>query len=204
MNNALYLFLNNTLIYLGYFFAIIGFIGTVIKAYTNWRDLKAVSWAEAKKYVNKILKDMEKDNFVPEYIIGIGRSGAIVGSLISGNIKVEGSKSNVPIIACDRFFKWTENGREEIDDEIIDFSPLTDKKLLLVCGDVSSGGTLRYFRHKLSDVQPRELKTAVMIKVKTATFHPNYYGKELPGGFRFPWVIRRSFYKRDGRNTLGV
>ena len=56
---------------------------------------------------------------------------------------------------------------------------------------------------KIHDIQPQELKTAVMIKVKTATFQPDYYAKELQGGFSFPWVIRKRNYKRDGRNKLG-
>lgn len=204
MNNLLSFFIDYVLKYIGYVFAIVGFVGTIHKTYTNWRDLKVVSWKDVKKYTNILLKKMYVDGFVPDYIVGIGRSGAIIGALISGNIQIENKKANIPIIACDRFFEWTENGREEIDDNIIDFFPLKDKKILLVCGDVSTGGTIKHFRKKLFEIQPQELKTAVMIKVKTATFHPNYYAKELLGDFGFPWVIKKRNYKRDGRSKAGT
>lgn len=120
--------INDLLIILGYIFAIIGFISTIYKAYINWRDIKVISWSESKKYTTVILKKMSSDSFLPDYIVGIGRSGAIVASMISGNIKVPDSKSNIPIIACDRFFKWSENGREEIENQIVNFNPLKNKK----------------------------------------------------------------------------
>ena len=190
---------NVVLVYVGYAFALVGFAGTVYKAYSNWKNMKVISWDESKKYLKILLKRIETDRFVPDYIVGIGRSGAIVGALISGNMQDNDKPANVPIIACDRFFRWGENGREEIDDEIIDFSPLKGCKVLLVCGDVSTGGTIKFYRKKIAAVQPAELKTAVMIKVKSATFEPDYFGKELTTGFQFPWVIEKDNYKHDGR-----
>ena len=191
--------IKQSLEYISYFFAVIGFIGTVYKTVSIWKSMKYISWNAVKKYIRKILKLIENDGFAPEIIVTVGRSGAIVGSMISGNLSKANESANIPILGCDRYFAWVNNVRVNIENNLIDFKLLSDKRVLLVVGDVSSGGTLAYFSEMILSNKPKELRTAALVKSKITTAKPDYCGKTLPGDFIMPWVIDRKNYARDGR-----
>lgn len=72
----------------GYVLVIIGFGATIYKTVEVWLNLKSFSWGDIDKYSKVLIKKISKDYFVPDIIVGIGRGGAIVGSILSGNIVV--------------------------------------------------------------------------------------------------------------------
>lgn len=193
-----------TLGWIGYAFAIVGFGGTVWKTVQIWTSLKSFSWSDVDKYSRGIIKKIQDDGFYPDNIVTIGRGGAILGSILSGNLHnkdAEGDESskNIPVLGCDRNYQWHFGERIEVKDEMIDFTPLSGKRVLLVAGDVLTGGTMKSFLSQIREVEPTVIRSACLAKGITATFTPDYIGKEIPGDFRMPWMYKGYGYIRDSR-----
>jgi hypothetical protein len=103
--------LTTVLGWLGYAFAIIGFIGTVWKTINIWMSQKTFSWKDFDRQVKSIIRQMRKDGFYLDIIVSIGRGGAIVGATISGNLhhrkrKAPKDSENITILGCDRIYEW--------------------------------------------------------------------------------------------------
>lgn len=190
--------------WVGYLFAIIGFVATVYKSTQAWFSLKSFDWSEFDKISKKLIKKISRDNFYPDVIVTVGRGGAIVGAIISGNLPLPSSSSdkknrNIPIIGTDRFYKWIDGHRVEIPNETIDFSPLENQTVLLVAADILSGGTMDFFFKSIKEAKPSTLKTACLVKGITTKFNPSYFGKEIPADFKMPWMYKGFGYSRDSR-----
>ncbi len=185
----------------GYVLAVIGFGATIYKTVEVWLNLKSFSWGDVDKYSKVLIKKISKDYFVPDIIVGIGRGGAIIGSILSGNITVPSNQKgkNIPVLGVDRLYEWQHGARVEIKNEMVDFSPLEGKKVLLVAGDIMTGGTIKFYAHQLEQAKVAELKTGCLVKGVTATFQPDYFGKEIPADFNMPWMYKGYGYSRDSR-----
>lgn len=187
----------------GYILAVVGFGATIYKTIEVWLSLKSFSWGDVDKYSKVIIKKISANYFVPDVIVGIGRGGAILGSILSGNIIVPSQKErNIPVLVVDRLYEWQHGTRVEIENKMVDFSPLAGKKVLLVAGDVLTGGTMKFYVRQLEQVKVAELKTGCLVKGVTATFQPDYFGKEIPADFNMPWMYKGYGYSRDSRKPL--
>lgn len=192
------------LTWVGYVFAIIGFAATVYKAAQAWLSTRTFNWKDVDKYAKRILTSIRADEFYPDIIVTIGRGGFILGAILSGNLRdwqrrPESAKRNIPILGIDRLYEWRGGTRLEVEKGMVDFSPLATKNVLLVAGDVLSGGTMKFFVKEVSEVQPATLKTACLVKGITSTFRPDYVGREIPADFVMPWMYKGYGYVRDSR-----
>ncbi len=188
----------------GYIFAVIGLLATVYKSVTAWLSLKTFNWKEFDRIAKRVIAKIAADKFYPDVIVTIGRGGAILGAVLSGNLPDVGhplktKKRNIPILGTDRLYKWEDGNRIEIPNEMVSFFPLRGKKVLIVAADVLSGGTMEFFAEQISVIQPAVLRTACLVKGITSTFVPNYYGKEIPADFKMPWMYKGFGYSRDSR-----
>lgn len=189
--------------WVGYAFAVIGLAGTLVKSLQVWLSLQSLSWKEFDRLSKRVIKNIRKSSYYPEIIVTIGRGGAILGSVISGNLtrpkKTEPRTQNIPILGCDRMYHWVDGQRQENPDRMIDFAHLRDKDVLLVAGDILTGGTMEAFAHDIKQAGAKSVKTACLVKGSTAAFSPDYYGREIPGDFRMPWMYKGYGYVRDSR-----
>lgn len=194
--------LKDILEWASYLLAIVGFGATIYKTVEIWLNLKNFSWSDVDKYSKVLIKKIAKDYFVPDTIVGIGRGGAIIGSILSGNITVPPNRKerNIPVLGVDRLYEWQNGIRVELENKMVDFSPLEGKKVLLVACDVLTGGTMKFYVRQLEQAKVAELKTACLVKGIAATFQPNYFGKEIPADFNMPWMYKGYGYSRDSRN----
>jgi len=184
----------------GYILAFIGFLATAYKTAQLWLSLKRFSWNDVDKYSKLIIKKIDKDSFVPDVIVGIGRGGSIIGSILSGNIIVPPPKvRNIPVLGVDRLYEWRDGERVEVENKMIDFSPLAGKKVLLIAGDVLTGGTMKFYIRQLEKANVAELKTGCLVKGVTSALQPDYFGKEIPADFNMPWMYKGYGYTRDSR-----
>lgn len=189
----------------GYLLAVIGFLATVYKTIEVWISLKNFSWHDVDKYSKAIVKKISLDNFVPDVVVGIGRGGSILGSILSGNIVIPSTKErNIPVLGVDRLYKWQHGTRVEIENKMVDFTPLAGKKVLLVAGDVLTGGTMKFYIRHLEQAEIAELKTACLVKGVATTFQPDYFGKEIPADFNMPWMYKGYGYTRDSRKPFAT
>ena len=192
--------------WIGYMFAFIGFFSTIYKSLQTYLSLHSFTWRDFDKYSKLLIKKIHNDRFYPDIIVTIGRGGSILGSVISGNLCKDESLTerinNIPVLGCDRVYEWNEGKRSEIPNRAVDFSSLKNKKVLLVAGDILTGGTMMCFYNQLCEVLPQTIKTACLIKGITTTFLPDYYGKEIPGDFKMPWMYKECAYTRDSRKPI--
>ena len=89
--------------------------------------------------------------------------------------------------------------RIEKQNRMVDFRPLSNKKVLLVAGDILTGGTMKFVMNLVSEANVSEIKTACLVKGVTSALHPDYYGKEIPADFKMPWMFKGFGYARDSR-----
>jgi hypoxanthine phosphoribosyltransferase len=201
-----YGFLKDVIEWAGYIFAGLGFLATLYKTINIWLSYKNFSWNDVDKYSKTIIKKISNDAFIPDVIVGIGRGGSILASILSGNIIIPSQKKerNIPILGVDRIYKWQNGARVEVENKMIDFSPLSGKKVLLVAGDILTGGTMKFYVRQLEHSKVMELKTACLVKGITTTFQPDYFGKEIPADFNMPWMYKGYGYTHDSRKPVKV
>lgn len=188
-------------------FAVIGLIGAVYKSIAVWASLKVLHWHDVERYSRKLIRKMRKSHLVPDIIVGIGRGGAILGALLSGNLlgkrgrRQQGDKAvaNIPLVVLDRRYEWRDGQRIELSDPTVDLLRLADKAILLVAGDVSTGETMEMYKNQLIQAGAKEVHTACLVKGMATTLQPEYYGKALPADFRMPWMYKGYGYVRDSR-----
>lgn len=140
-------------------------------------DSRVMSWNKFWSYTVRLLHLIEMDHdFQPELVLSIGRSGAIVGSLIAGNLNA------TPFISLDRISNFDgPNGQRQI--EIIPDlnnlkTELSDKKILIVMSECDSGKTLLEVMgvlSKLEGIDMTKIKTAVLFRGMKSEFQPDYF-----------------------------
>jgi pyrimidine operon attenuation protein/uracil phosphoribosyltransferase len=96
-------------------------------------------------------------------------------------------------------YTWEDGLRRETPNDLVDLRPLAAKRVLLVAGDILSGGTMRFHLDKLADLGVSEMQTACLVKGVAATVQPDFFGKEITADFRMPWMYRGYGYVRDSR-----
>jgi hypoxanthine phosphoribosyltransferase len=145
------------------------------------------TWPDVEKGVDKIIAEMEKDGYEPDLVIGIGRSGGIVGGLIAGYLKAK------PF----RVFNWNykninKDGKKErihILDKTIEIEK-EQQKILLVKGATTAGQTpekaLVFFKEKFPD---KVFRYAVLVRQKSSTASIDYCAYEVLGIKILPWHV---------------
>lgn len=186
--------------WLGYLFAFIGLLATIYKAIEKWINIHRLSWKDIDRYAKRIAKEIIKEKYNPDIIFTVGRGGAIFGSLLSGclhNSKIP--NKNTPIFGTDRVYEWEGNQRVGIKNTLINIKLLKNKKVLVVAGDIMSGGTMQFVTDQLEDIKVKDIKIACIVKSKASTVIPNYLGKEITSDFKMPWMYKSFKYVRDSR-----
>ena len=193
------------LTWVGYAFAGIGFLATVWKAIESWRSVRRFSWSEFDRLARRMVKLIRADRYHPEVIVTIGRGGAILGSVLSGNLHISTKmdRRNIPIVGYDRLYQWDAGQRSEIPNRMVELAPLKGKDVLLVAGDVLTGRTMASFLEQLQKVHPRSIKTACLAQGVTSALNADYVGKRITGSFEMPWMYRGFGYVRDSRQPVG-
>lgn len=130
-------------------------------------------FAESK--AKEIAKRIRKDHFTPSIIIGIGRGGAIFGSLISYNLK------NVPILMLERKYTWVAKKRVDgmpfeitLPEEYLD-------DILIVAGEAHTGKTMKMFVNFFKNQGAQNVKTCVFFDQKDANEGPSTIGLDYIG-----------------------
>ena len=170
---------------------ILGVIGTIAAIY-----MAGVRFAEQLGYFSwwgicirsrKLLKKIKNSRFFPDLVIGVGRSGAVLGGILAGNLGV------IPITIVDRRYDWIGNTRQVIPLIFVKEQDVRGKRILLVDAAPHTGETLRVLKNKLMQFQPVELHTASLFKVKYSVETPDYYIKEVKKVKKMPWRFTKDY-----------
>jgi len=146
-----------------------------------------LSWRDVEDAAYKIVHEMKVQNFEPDIIISIARSGLIPASLISyalGNkelyvIKVDFSTKQK--VGKEQELRKSPKISQELSKDI------EGLKVLVVDEMVVSGSTLKVVRDYLGMKSPAEVRYSVLYKQPWAEFRPDYFGEEIRQWPIFPW-----------------
>lgn len=146
-----------------------------------------LQWTDVEVAAKKIIDQMKADEFVPDIIISIARSGLIPASLISyalGNkelyvIKVDFSKNQK--LSHRQDLREKPKISQEISKDV------EGLKVLVIDEMVVSGETLKLVSSYLGMKNPAVAKYAVLYKQPWSQFEPDYFGEEVRAWPVFPW-----------------
>lgn len=147
--------------------------------------------------VRILLQKLQGDGFVPDYVIGINRNGAIVASILAGYLGVR------PILAVGFETERREDGgREAVLSKIhlASMTSLSRRKVLVVACFVDTGlGLAAVVNYLRSIPDPPEVRTAAVFTNPTPLMKPRYFvfeiGKNLHRSInqlisQMPWMGR--------------
>jgi len=160
--------------------------------YKKSKGVVKLTWEDVEKDTLEIINRMQADNFEPDVIVSIARSGLIPASMIAyalGNKKLY-------VIKVD-FSKTQKDGQ---DQELFDKPIITQElsqnlqglKVLVVDEMAVSGSTLKLVSDYMKIKDPAEVKYAVLYRQPWADFEPDYYGSKIEEWPMYPWKELRN------------
>jgi uncharacterized protein len=161
-------------------------VGVMLADRMGWHHTWWGFGRESRRLVNRI----RDSGFAPDIVVGIGRSGAVLGGILAGNL------GNVPILVTDRKYTWEANKRKIELLTSVSAEMVKSKKVLLVDAAPHSGETLSFVWQNLERHEPASIRVAVLVKTKYCTCRPHYYLKEVSDIRKMPWRFSKD-YKED-------
>ena len=146
-------------------------------------------WRHAYRYAKKTVEMMRDGNaeelYKPTIIVGIGRGGAIYGSIISYFMK------ETPLLALDRqyYYDAQENRVEDWFYPIVIPKELL-QRVLLVAGEYHSGKTMTKFKQRLTEIGAEEIRSCVFYYqtgLPKQVGIPDFYGISGKRDCIMPW-----------------
>lgn len=160
-------------------------------------------WSKAFKTAEAIaieLLDVNSNTFYdPTMIVGIGRGGAVYGSLLSYQL------GELPILALDRTYNHLDDGRETKTMYPFRIPKAYLKRVLLVAGESHTKKTLKTFTNKLKELGAGEIRNCVFYKQilpenpDAADVKIHYYGVSREKDYLMPWQTEQSLHPSENK-----
>jgi hypothetical protein len=160
--------------------------------YKKSKGIKNLTWEDVEHDTLTIIDKMKADNFDPDIIVSIARSGLIPASMIAYAM---GNKQ-LYVIKVD-FSKTQKSGADQdLMKQPVITQELTNNihglKVLVVDEMAVSGSTLKLVSKYMEIKNPAEVKYAVLYKQPWAEFNPDYAGREIEEWPLYPWKELRN------------
>jgi probable phosphoglycerate mutase len=153
------------------------------------------TWSEIENGVKKLKQQIIDSDYRPTLLVGIGRGGAIICSLLSGNLCNE---RHIPFIALERKYENKNGMRCASLFDDVSFSKDLDR-VLLVAGDIVTGKTADVFIDFIKKQGAKDIRILTYIMVASTNKKPDFfYSKINSSDFKFPWMFSNE-YVRDSR-----
>lgn len=173
----------------------------VLRLRTRWGH---VSWRQVLKAIQNLHRKMSDAGYRPKCIVCIGRSGAIVGALLSERF----GSPLIPIVVLSYDYAKDVRSSKPEDrfilrpQQLVDFSTIKRNidNVLLLGVDVVTGATMR---SALEDLKKRGVLlsgTACLFWNPDATLQPQYYSSIRRVRPKYSWNSR-GFRERYGLQT---
>jgi len=164
-----------------------------------------LSWNDVEDDVLKIIAKMKDDNFEPDIIVSIARSGLIPASMIAYTL---GNKQ-LYVIKVDFSITQKDGKDQELRDRPIITQELSKDvsglKVLVVDEMVVSGSTLKLVKSYMEFKNPAQVKYSVLYKQPWAEFQPDYFGREIIQWPIYPWKeLRNNILDPRAKVKLGL
>ena len=185
-------------------FAILGALAAVVAAAIAlfqarelylWRQ--ELNWDDSLRTAAKLMTDIEQSGWIPEVVVGLGRSGGIWGGWLAGNL------GSLPFgVVDDKYPEVEFPGGSEALEALRKTYP-HKRRMLVVEGASSRGETINRFRDKFAkaELEGIELKFAVLYVNPASSAEIQYIGEVGPEPWpdSFPWHSTKRYrsYLRD-------
>jgi hypothetical protein len=151
------------------------------------------TWDYLRNSCKAISKRMKADGFRPDVVIALSRGGFVPARTICDLLVI---KDLVSIKVDHWGITASMDGKASIRYPLkID---LTGKKVLIVDDITDSGESMIVSKDFIKSLNPKEIKTAAALHIKTSKFKPDYYGEEID----WMWVIFPWNYVEDMCNIV--
>ena len=164
---------------------------------------RQLTWKQAfetaDEITQKLLDVRSKDFFDPTLIVGIGRGGAVFGSLISYEL------GELPILALDRYYNHHKDGRETKTMYPFRIPKAYLKRVLLVAGESHTRETLKIFSDKLKEMGAGEVRNCVFYKQilpesqMASDVEIHYFGISRKKDYLMPWQTEESLHPSENK-----
>lgn len=147
------------------------------------KDRDRLSWRVVEKSMRNLITSMQRVNYKPDLIVGVGRGGAIVAGMVAGNL------GHVPLFVVD-----TELDRSgkfgKADVRFPDLLPdVSGKSVLVAVGELYSGEDLRTVVRFVEDHGPAKIETLSLFSHPACVINPDFLGKQTKRPLDAPWRI---------------
>ena len=138
------------------------------------------SWDYIYNSCKNIVKEMKKDKFKPDVVVALSRGGFVPARTICDMLII---KDLVSIKVDHWGITANKDGKAKIRYPLdID---LTGKKVLVVDDITDTGESMIVSTNFIKSLNPKEIRTAAALHIKTSKLKPDYYGEEID----WKWVI---------------
>ena len=150
-------------------------------------------WEYLHEACKSIVKKIKGDGFKPDVVIALSRGGFVPSRSICDMLIV---KDLVSIKVDHWGITASKDGKAKIRYPLkVD---LTGKKVLVVDDITDTGDSMIVSLDFLKSLNPKEIRTATTLHIKTSKFKPDYFGEEID----WKWVIFPWNYVEDMCNIV--
>lgn len=147
------------------------------------RDRGRLTWRVVGGAMRHVLDEMNKVDYRPDLIIGVGRGGAIVGGMLAGNL------GHVPLFVVDTILDRSKKVSQALVRYPTLCPDLSGLSVLLAVGELYSGEDLRSAAEYVETLGPVEIRTMSLFSHPAASIRPDYVGRMTNRPLDAPWRI---------------
>lgn len=153
------------------------------------------SWKDICLGTMNLKKQILESGYNPTMLVGIGRGGAIISSLLSGCLN---NKHHIPFIALERKYQEKSGIKKALLYDDVKFSKDLER-VILISGDLVTGQTSEVFHQFLSDLGAEQIRFLTFVMASSSNRTPDYFFKKTNvTRFIFPWMLSKN-YSHDSR-----
>lgn len=159
------------------------------------RRRKFVSWKEIEGYVTDVLRQVRRDKFDPDIIVGVGRGGMIVASMIAANYpgrRVPLAFLDTEPVKVDGVQRCGIRNPESLPS-------LAGKRVLLVVAELFKGLDLAAAEEHVGTHAPSSIRTLSLLVGEASIVRPDFAAKQVNGNPMAPWRITEEARDPDVR-----
>lgn len=158
----------------------------------KYRQRTSLTWRQMEKGLRRILADISRDGFSPDMIVGVGRGGGILASILAGNL------GHKPFIVLDTEISREQGvGHVEIREHF-ECPDLGRARVLVAVAELYSGYDLRagldYLKKASGELL--EVRTVALVMNVTSIIEPDYVAIRTKYPLAAPWRLTSHYKSR--------
>jgi hypoxanthine phosphoribosyltransferase len=167
--------------------SVVGSVCTIVLFAQVLRDRDRITWRVVESAMKKVLADLNKIDYKPDVVIGVGRGGAIVAGMLAGNL------GHVPLFVVDTVLDRSKR-QSEARVRYPNLCPeVKDKDVLVSVGELYSGEDLKAVVRYIEEQDPAEIRTMSLFSHPAASIRPDFLGKQTRRPLGAPWRITEAY-----------